>query len=109
MGVIWLSVPVERELGVVGNRLLEILPGASLRALACHLDARVYTPTGGVPGEGWWGSWFNTPLPSLQNLGGECTLVSASPFVGKCVSTWVPGDVGLFTYSQALAVGWDVG
>lgn len=47
----WQLVPVNRELGMAGNRLLEIPLGASLKAPACHLDTCVYTEIGWVLGE----------------------------------------------------------
>lgn len=41
-------MPIKRQLGVVGNRLLEILLGACFKAPACHLDAYLYIGIGWV-------------------------------------------------------------
>lgn len=99
----WQLMPVKRQLGVVGNRLLEIPFGASLKTPACHLLACVYTGIGWVLGEGaGWGCWLAWPkilLPGPQSQCGDRTLVCVSPFVGKVMPMWVPGDVCLFTYS----------
>ena len=63
-GGCWQLVPGNTELGVAGNRLLEIPLGASLKASACHLDTCVHTGIGWMLGEGLAGG---AGLPALKH------------------------------------------
>ena len=78
-------MPVKRQPGVVGNRLLEIPLGASLKAPACHLVACVYKGIGWVLGEGLAG---DVGLPGLKyfSLVPKATVETAPLYV--CPHLW---------------------